>query len=104
MRTNHGYVIEPQTGLMRNKIKSVGIGLTDRVEGPYDLRIHRMWATNGLSAEEMEEEERICGPGAANDGSSSGTGEVRRRSFVEREAAGLDRFGKLEGMKKKDGK
>ncbi|KAL1962425.1 hypothetical protein VTN77DRAFT_9696 [Rasamsonia byssochlamydoides] len=64
VRTNHGMVVEPQTSLLRQRIKSVGIGLTDRVEGPYDLRIHRIWATNGMSEEEIEEERRICGGNA----------------------------------------
>ncbi|KAJ5555587.1 hypothetical protein N7535_008022 [Penicillium sp. DV-2018c] len=60
VRTNHGFVIEPQTSLTRQRIKSIGIGLTDRVEGPYDLRIHKIWATNGISEAEFEEERRIC--------------------------------------------
>lgn len=64
VRTNHGMVVEPQTSLLRQRIRSVGIGLTDRVEGPYDLRIHRIWATNGMSEEEIEEERWICGPNA----------------------------------------
>ncbi|PYH98730.1 putative complex I intermediate associated protein [Aspergillus ellipticus CBS 707.79] len=64
VRTNHGLVVEPQTSILRNRVKSVGIGLTDRVEGPYDLRIHRIWATNGLSEAEIEEERRICGDNA----------------------------------------
>ncbi|OAL74897.1 complex I intermediate associated protein [Trichophyton violaceum] len=64
VRTNLGTVVEPQTGLLQQRVKSIGIGLTDRVEGPYDLRIHRMWATNGLSGEELEEERRICGEDA----------------------------------------
>ncbi|OJJ43411.1 hypothetical protein ASPZODRAFT_74402 [Penicilliopsis zonata CBS 506.65] len=64
VRTNHGMVMEPQTNLLRHRIKSVGIGLTDRVEGPYDLRIHRIWATNGMSEGEIEEERRICGSDA----------------------------------------
>ncbi|EED14028.1 complex I intermediate associated protein (Cia30), putative [Talaromyces stipitatus ATCC 10500] len=64
VRTNHGMIVEPQHSLLKNRIKSIGIGLTDRVEGPYDLRIHRIWATNGLSEEELEEEKRICGENA----------------------------------------
>jgi NADH dehydrogenase [ubiquinone] 1 alpha subcomplex assembly factor 1 len=64
VRTNHGFVVEPQTSLLRQRVKSVGIGLTDRVEGPYDLRIHRIWATNGMSEEEIREERRICGTSA----------------------------------------
>lgn len=64
VRTNHGLVVEPQTSLLRQRVKSVGIGLTDRVDGPYDLRIHRIWATNGISEEEFEDEKRICGADA----------------------------------------
>ena len=45
-------------------MKSVGIGLTDRVEGPYDLSIHRIWATNGINEEDAEDEKRICGENA----------------------------------------
>ena len=65
VRTNHGFVVEPQTSLLRQRVKSVGIGLTDRVEGPYDLRIHRIWATNGMSEGEIEEERHICGENAS---------------------------------------
>jgi len=64
VRTNHGYVVEPQTSLIRQRIKSIGIGLTDRVEGPFDLRIHKIWATNGMSEAEIEEERAICGADA----------------------------------------
>lgn len=48
VRTNHGFVIEPQTELLRRKIRSVGFGLTDRVPGPFELCIERLWATNDL--------------------------------------------------------
>ncbi|RAL10546.1 CIA30 family protein [Aspergillus homomorphus CBS 101889] len=64
VRTNFGLVVEPQTSIMRQRVKSIGIGLTDRVEGPYDLRIHKIWATNGMSEAEIEEERRICGADA----------------------------------------
>ncbi|KAL6795056.1 complex I intermediate-associated protein 30 domain-containing protein [Trichoderma sp. SZMC 28012] len=47
VRTNHGFVVEPQTELLRQRVHSVGIGLTDRVEGPFELCIERVWATNG---------------------------------------------------------
>lgn len=46
VRTNYGFVVEPQTELLRQKVKTVGIGLTDRVEGPFELCIERIWATN----------------------------------------------------------
>ncbi|KAH8171598.1 complex I intermediate-associated protein 30 (CIA30) domain-containing protein [Sarocladium implicatum] len=46
VRTNHGFVIEPQTGMLRQKVRTIGVGLTDRVEGPFELCIERIWATN----------------------------------------------------------
>jgi NADH dehydrogenase [ubiquinone] 1 alpha subcomplex assembly factor 1 len=49
VRTNHGFVVEPQTELLRQKVKTVGIGLTDRVPGPFELCIERVWATNDPS-------------------------------------------------------
>lgn len=48
VRTNYGFVVEPQTELLRQKVKTVGIGLTDRVEGPFELCIERIWATNDV--------------------------------------------------------
>lgn len=58
VRTNHGVVIEPQTELLRQKVRTVGIGLIDRVPGPFELRVERIWATNGLTQEEIEEDGR----------------------------------------------
>lgn len=49
VRTNHGFVVEPQTEMLRQKVLSVGVGLTDRVEGPFELCIERVWATNDVS-------------------------------------------------------
>lgn len=46
VRTNHGTVVEPQAEMLRQKLRSVGLGLIDRVPGPYDLGISRIWATN----------------------------------------------------------
>jgi NADH dehydrogenase [ubiquinone] 1 alpha subcomplex assembly factor 1 len=46
VRTNRGYVTEPQSEMLRQKIKSVGIGLTDRTPGPYRLEVAGIWATN----------------------------------------------------------
>lgn len=99
MRTNHGMVVEPQTGMMRSRVKSIGIGLTDRIEGPYDLRIHRIWATNGMSEEEAEEERRLCGSDALE--VSATEFQQDEPSLVEREGKGVDRFKGLEKMKKK---
>ncbi len=49
VRTNLGYVVEPQAEILRQKVRSIGIGLTDRVPGPFELFIERIWATNDES-------------------------------------------------------
>jgi NADH dehydrogenase [ubiquinone] 1 alpha subcomplex assembly factor 1 len=51
VRTSYGFVVEPQTELLRQKVRSIGIGLTDRVEGPFELCIERIWATNDIEGE-----------------------------------------------------
>lgn len=56
VRTNHGIVIEPQTELLRQKVRTVGIGLIDRVPGPFELCIERIWATNRLREEDKVED------------------------------------------------
>ena len=97
VRTNLGFVVEPQTSMIKQRVKSIGIGLTDRVEGPYDLRIHRMWASNGLSEEEIEEEKRICG----RDTAGISIPDFKKPTVVDQEAKGLDKLKHLEGFKKK---
>jgi NADH dehydrogenase [ubiquinone] 1 alpha subcomplex assembly factor 1 len=54
VRTNGGQRVEPQSELLRMKVKSVGLSLIDRKEEPYDLRIAGIWAVNGLGALEEE--------------------------------------------------
>lgn len=46
VRTNQGFITEPQSEMLRQKVKSFGIGLIDREPGPFDLSISAMWATN----------------------------------------------------------
>jgi NADH dehydrogenase [ubiquinone] 1 alpha subcomplex assembly factor 1 len=46
VRTNHGQVVEPQREMLKQKVRSVGLALIDRIPGPYDLCISRIWATN----------------------------------------------------------
>lgn len=46
VRTNHGMVVEPQKDMMRQRIRSIGIGLIDRMPGPFDLSIAEIYATN----------------------------------------------------------
>lgn len=55
VRTNHGMVIEPQTEILRQKVKSIGVGLTDRIPGPFELCIERIWATNNLEDADTED-------------------------------------------------
>ena len=58
VRTNHGEVVEPQAEMLRQKVRTVGVSLTDRVPGPFDLAISRIWVSNGLNDEEMLEDGR----------------------------------------------
>jgi NADH dehydrogenase [ubiquinone] 1 alpha subcomplex assembly factor 1 len=67
VRTNHGFVVEPQTEIMRQKVSSIGIGLTDRVPGLFELCIEKIWATND-SAE-----------GQTLGSAAGGEGELRNR-------------------------
>ena len=46
VRTNYGQVVEPQTEMLTQKVRTIGIGLTDRVPGPYNLVVSEIWATN----------------------------------------------------------
>lgn len=60
VRTNHGIVVEPQSEIMKEKVRTIGIGLTDRLAGPFEMRIARIWTTNGSTPAETE------GPEAPN--------------------------------------
>ncbi|KAH7078560.1 complex I intermediate-associated protein 30-domain-containing protein [Paraphoma chrysanthemicola] len=52
VRTNHGQVVEPQREMLTQKVRTVGISLIDRIPGPYDLSISKIWATNAGSDDE----------------------------------------------------
>ena len=54
VRTNHGMRVEPQSEMLRMKVKSIGISLIDRKPGPFDLRVAGFWAVNGLGDLERE--------------------------------------------------
>ena len=54
VRTNYGMVVEPQREMLRQKVKSVGLGLTDRVNGPFGLRVADVYATNRAPEEGRE--------------------------------------------------
>ena len=57
VRTNHGAVVEPQGEILRQKVRTLGIGSTDRVPGPFELCISKMWATNNMEEDERPEVE-----------------------------------------------
>jgi len=57
VRTNYGMVVEPQKEMLRQKVRSVGIGLTDRVPGPFELCIADVYATNKAPARGIGMEE-----------------------------------------------
>ena len=48
VRTNHGEVVEPQSEMMRHKVRSVGLSLTDRLPGPFDIAISRIWVAQDI--------------------------------------------------------
>lgn len=73
VRTNHGMPIEPQTELLRQRVNSVGVGLTDRVPGPFELCIERIWATNDPS--EADSEDKAEGTSVAFGGLKKKSGE-----------------------------
>lgn len=60
VRTNFGAVVEPESDMLRQRVASVGISLTDRVPGPFALRVERIWATNGLALEAEAEREGVA--------------------------------------------
>ncbi|RKF63925.1 Complex I intermediate-associated protein 30, mitochondrial [Erysiphe neolycopersici] len=55
VRTNHGVVVEPQREILRQSLRTIGIGLTDRVPGCFKLCIEKMWATNNLDVESVSQ-------------------------------------------------
>lgn len=48
VRTNYGRAVEPQTEMLTQKVRTIGIGLTDRLPGPFDLAVSKLWATNDV--------------------------------------------------------
>lgn len=80
VRTNHGVVTEPQSEMLRQKVKSLGIGLIDRQEGPFELAVGAMWATN------LNERGQIDGRMGYEDGDlgSARLGEVTEEKLARR--------------------
>ena len=58
VRTNHGVIVEPQSEMMTEKVRTIGVGLTDRLAGPFEFSISKIWATNGLTVDELQESGR----------------------------------------------
>lgn len=56
VRTNHGIVVEPQSEMNKEKVRTIGVGLTDRLAGPFEMCISRIWTTNGLTKDELDAE------------------------------------------------
>lgn len=46
VRTNHGQLVEPQSEILTHKVRTVGMSLIDRLPGPFDIAIRRIWVTN----------------------------------------------------------
>jgi len=59
VRTNHGVVVEPQTEMLRQKVRTVGVGLIDRIPGAFDLCIERIWATNHIGKQDPTRDGRV---------------------------------------------
>jgi NADH dehydrogenase [ubiquinone] 1 alpha subcomplex assembly factor 1 len=53
VRTNHGQVVEPQREMLTQKVRTIGIGLIDRLPGPFDLSVSRIWATNATREDDL---------------------------------------------------
>ena len=74
VRTSYGFVVEPQTELLRQKVTTVGIGLTDRVEGPFELCIERVWATN-----RVEEGDTVLSKAGGEESAVGGKGSLKTK-------------------------
>jgi len=78
VRTNYGMVVEPQREMMRQKVRSVGIGLIDRVPGPFELCIADVWATNKAPERGVDSGFDVGGE-AEHDGGMMGEVEQKRK-------------------------
>ena len=78
VRTNHGVVVEPQREMLRQKVRTVGIGLIDRVPGPFDLAISRIWATNNADEGKIVTEEKVLREEEKEEGLVKGNPELKQ--------------------------
>lgn len=79
VRTNHGKVVEPQSEVLRQKIKTVGIGSTDGTPGPFEICVERIWTTSKLTPEELLEDGRV-GEGELKPGHALKLGVANQRT------------------------
>ena len=49
VRTNGGEVVEPQNEMLRQRVRSVGLSLTDRLPGPFELAINKIWVAQDIN-------------------------------------------------------
>jgi len=91
VRTNHGQVVEPQREMLTQKVRTIGIGLIDRIPGPFDLSISHIWATNLGRDDDILH--HITGPITGLPISVSGHGRFRKpTSPLEKQAEGGSRL------------
>lgn len=55
VRTNAGIIVEPQSSMLKEQVRTIGVGLTDRRPGEFSFRISRIWATNELTGSDRDE-------------------------------------------------
>ncbi|KAK6353407.1 NADH dehydrogenase (ubiquinone) complex I, assembly factor 1 [Orbilia brochopaga] len=54
VRTLDGVMSHDQTAMITRRITTVGFSTTDRIEGPFKLCVHSIWATNQAPADAVE--------------------------------------------------
>jgi len=79
VRTNYGMVVEPQREMLRQKVRSVGIGLIDRVSGPFELRVSGIWATNQPPKREVDSGFDVEGEEMDDEGGMMGEAQPRQK-------------------------
>ncbi|KAI5817909.1 complex I intermediate-associated protein 30-domain-containing protein [Pyronema omphalodes] len=57
VKTHYGKVMKSQTHMPKGQLTTVGLGLIDRIPGPFNLCIDRIWATNSRDLDSLQETE-----------------------------------------------
>ena len=52
-------VVEPQKEMMAQKIRTIGMSLTDRIPGPFNISISKVWATVRITDKEVLEDRTL---------------------------------------------